>query len=153
MEMTWKSSVVILAAVGVLAYVLFVCTCDGKFETLEIGSAVVKVEYARTVEEQARGLSNRESVPYGTGMLFIFEEDGIRTFWMKDTLVPLDIAWIDSTGEVVGITESLTPESYFEDPPRLYPSPSPVQYVLEVPAGYFEDAGVAVGDRVNLENL
>lgn len=103
------------------------------------GADTVVVEVAATPEERSRGLSNREEVPPGTGMLFLFERTEERTFWMRDTLVDLDIAFFDEDYQVL---EILQMEAETLD---LHDSSVPVFMALEVPGGWFAEHAVAVG--------
>jgi hypothetical protein len=82
------------------------------------------------------------------GMLFLFEETGIHEFWMKDTLIPLDMIFIGEDGRIVGIVPRATPGDLS---PRTAGGPS--RYVLEVNGGWAEARGVAVGDRVRFEGI
>ncbi|MCL2800207.1 MAG: DUF192 domain-containing protein [Treponema sp.] len=107
--------------------------------------AVVKAEIARTPEEHMQGLMFREKLPDGEGMLFIFETDRILSFWMKNTLVPLSIAYITSEGIIIDIKNM-----YPHDTTSVYSSRS-VRYALEVPQGWFSRVGVKEGDRVNID--
>lgn len=112
------------------------------------GVPPVVAEVADDPDERRRGLMGREDVPDGTGMLFLFEEAAPRSFWMKDTLVPLDIAWIRD-GHVVGVT-TMPPCGSGTPQCPSYPSPGPVDAALEVPAGALDaaepGAAVTVGD-------
>ena len=101
--------------------------------TLEGLAAPVRVEVARTAAEQERGLMGRREVPAGTGMLFPFSPAAVQSFWMRDTLVPLDIAWVRD-GRVVGATR-MTPCPDLGPRCPVYPSPGPVDAALEVRAG------------------
>jgi uncharacterized membrane protein (UPF0127 family) len=101
----------------------------------------VLVETARTPEERQRGLMNRESLPEGTGMLFIFPELQVRSFWMKDTFIPLDIAYLDAELRIVDI-QAMEPETM-----DSHPSRQPAMFALEVPLGWFEEKGISVGDQ------
>lgn len=102
----------------------------------------VTVEVADTDQSRAQGLMFREHVADGTGMLFVFDHDQVLTFWMKDTLVPLSIAYISSDGKIIDIldmeAQSLKPVV----------SSRSVRYALEVPQGYFARVGIREGDRV-----
>ena len=106
--------------------------------------AVVKAEIARTSEEHSKGFMFRKKVNDGEGMLFVFERDEVRSFWMKNTSVPLSIAYIASNGRIVEIRD-LQPHD--ETPVR---SSRSVRYALEVPQGWFDRAGVRPGDIVRL---
>lgn len=105
----------------------------------------VEVEVAATPEERRRGLSNRERVPAGTGMVFLFPEDSVGPFWMKDTLVPLSIAYVAADGRVVSVHEMTPCEA---DPCPLYEPEGPYRSALELPAGAIAAAGVGPGDLV-----
>lgn len=98
----------------------------------------LSVELARTPAEHAQGLQGRTSLAYGVGMLFVFAESAQRSFWMKDTLIPLDIAFFDERGQVVSVT-SMEPCS--ADPCPSTVSRGPARFALEVPRGYFAAAG------------
>ena len=113
-------------------------------ERLSIGPAEVTAEIARTPEERELGLMFRKELADGKGMLFVFDADERLSFWMKNTLVPLSIAYISSDGTIREILDM--------EPRSLAPVPSQysVRYALEVPQGWFSRAGVRVGDRVIL---
>jgi uncharacterized membrane protein (UPF0127 family) len=108
------------------------------------GGVPIQVEIADTPEKRSQGLMNRESVPEGAGMLFVWPEDSASGFWMKDTLVPLSVAFIDSAGNILDIQDM---EPLDE---TLHNSPEPYRYAVEVNQGWFEEHGVAAGDNVTL---
>ena len=112
-----------------------------------IGECWVKAEVADTPELQAKGLSGRKRLKAGGGMLFVFEYSRKRSFWMKDTSIPLSIAFISSKGSILQI-EQMTP---FDLRPII--SHSPVRYALEVNQGFFKKNGITVGMPVDLTNL
>jgi uncharacterized membrane protein (UPF0127 family) len=104
--------------------------------------AVVKAEIASTDEERAQGLMFREKLADGEGMFFIFERDQVLSFWMKNTYIPLSIAYITNDGRIVDIKDM-----YPHDENPVVSSRS-VRYALEVPQGWFNRAGVRTGDIV-----
>lgn len=106
----------------------------------------VRVEIADDEEERAKGLMDRTSLGEDRGMLFVFPDEQVRSFWMRDTLIPLSIAYMDSDGRIVDIQDM---EPRDDDPPQ-YVSAEPAQYALEVNQGFFEERGVEVGDRAEL---
>jgi uncharacterized protein len=108
-------------------------------EEVEIG-----VETADDDAERAQGLMFRESLGERCGMIFVYDEERELSFWMRNTLVPLSVAYIDSEEEIVSIhdMEPLDETSV--------PSDGPAQYALEVNRGFFEENGVEVGDTVEL---
>jgi uncharacterized protein len=109
---------------------------------------VVTVELARTDAEKARGLMERTSLRDDAGMLFLFDASADHAFWMKNTLIPLDMIFISDDGQIVGIVPRATPGDLR---PRSVGVPS--RYVLEVNGGWAEARGVATGDRVRFENV
>ena len=118
--------------------------------TLEIQGdepLVLEVDLALTAKAQARGLMEVEEIPDDYGMVFLWSDSGKHGFYMKDTLIPLDIAWWNAEGEIVDIQ---TMDPCTEDPCKTYvPAGNPIGAV-EVNAGLLESKGVEVGDRVTL---
>ncbi|RMG10430.1 MAG: DUF192 domain-containing protein [Deltaproteobacteria bacterium] len=108
----------------------------------------VRVELALTGDEKARGLMHRESLPEGRGMLFIFPDEEVRTFWMKNTLIPLDMIFIRKDGTVAGIVHSAEP---LTTTPRTVGKAS--KYVLEVPGGTCRAGGIDTGTTVTFEDI
>ena len=84
----------------------------------------------------------RRELPDGTGMLFLFEREEPRTFWMRNTLIPLDMIFLDGKLRVVGVEEQTIPH---DETPRG--PATPAQYVLEVPGGYARRHGIAAGAK------
>jgi uncharacterized protein len=107
----------------------------------------LQVEVARTPSAQGRGLMGRTELPAGTGMLFVWPEAANRTFWMRDTLIPLDIAWIQD-GRVRGVTSMQPCEEAEAADCERYPSPGPVDAAIEAAPGTF--AGVETGAQVDV---
>ena len=101
-------------------------------KTITIGEKTIRVAVASNVIDRSQGLSGTDSLPEDEGMLFIFNEEAMQYFWMKDMNYPLDIIWIGSDKTVKSISQDLDPTSY----PETFSSTVPVQYVLEVPAGF-----------------
>lgn len=116
---------------------------------LAVGNATLAVELAQTPEEWTLGLSHRTALPEDTGMLFIFQGTAPKIFWMKDTLIPLDIIWIREN-RVVGITGDVQPESGIPDAQlHRYRSPGLIDQVLEVNAGWAKQNVIRVGDHAD----
>ena len=108
------------------------------------GADTVEAEVARTVQEREKGLMDRTSVPEGTGMLFVFTDEEIRSFWMSDTYVALDIAFLSADLRVIDLQEG-EPEST-----DIHDSAAPAMYVIEVRKGWFAANRVRVGARAEL---
>lgn len=98
---------------------------------LNVGDKIIPVEIADTDPKRELGLSNRESLKEGNGLLFIFPVANKYGFWMKDMKFPIDIVWIDENWRVVGVEKEVNPDSY----PKVFYSTSNVRYVLELNAG------------------
>lgn len=108
------------------------------------GKDTVVAEVARTEAEREKGLMDRQEVPDGTGMLFVFDDMQVRSFWMQNTYVALDIAFLDTSYGVVSIDHMapLTTEAHDSDGPAMF--------ALEVPQGWFAAHGVKRGDRAKV---
>jgi uncharacterized membrane protein (UPF0127 family) len=104
------------------------------------GADTVVAEVASTPEERERGLMNRDEVPDGTGMLFVFREAAPRSFWMKDTYVPLDIAYLDADYRIVKIHQMEPLDT------NTYDSGAPAMFALEVRQGWLAEHGIEEGD-------
>ncbi len=114
----------------------------------EFGGVSLSLELATTTPAQELGLGGRESLPADYGMLFVFPRDDYYGFWMKDTLIPLDMFWLNDKGQVVWIAQDVQPDTY---PNVLYPA-SPARYVLETAAGFGAAHGIATGTPLSLQN-
>jgi uncharacterized protein len=106
----------------------------------------VFVEVADDQDETMRGLMFRKHLPWNAGMLFVFYDEEPRTFWMKNTLIPLDMIFVDSNLKIVDIKENVPPCAQGDECP-LYPSRERAQYVLEVNAGFVQENSIKIGDR------
>jgi uncharacterized protein len=109
------------------------------------GPVMVDIEVAATDEERARGLMNRESLDEDAGMMFIFFEANSGGFWMKNTLIPLSIAFFDHEGEILKILD-MTPCK--KDPCQIYDPGVKYFGALEVNRGAFDEWGVEEGDVI-----
>jgi uncharacterized protein len=108
------------------------------------GADTVVAEVAATADERAEGLMYRDEVPDGTGMLFVFQDSQPRAFWMANTYVPLDIAYMDPSYRIVDIIamDALITDSY--------PSSAPAMFALEVRQGWFGEQDISVGAQAQI---
>lgn len=106
----------------------------------------VKVEVADSAKERTKGLMNRESLDKGTGMLFVFPEPQMLSFWMKNTKIPLEILFFDPSGSFVNV---YTMKPCAQDPCEAYTSEALSQYALEVSPGFREENGIGVGWKID----
>ena len=111
---------------------------------MTIGGKQFMLEVANTEETMARGLMHRDSMPADRGMIFVFPSEDERTFWMKDTRIPLDIIYVDSAGKVVSV-KSMKPYDL-----TAVPSDGPVLYAIELNQGTAASLGVKAGDVLRI---
>jgi uncharacterized membrane protein (UPF0127 family) len=102
----------------------------------------ITVEIAKTESERSKGLMHRKKLPDGEGMIFIFDRDQQLSFWMKNTIIPLSIAFIASDGRIIEIKD-MQPLDL-----NSVKSSRSVRYALETPQGWFDRAGIKQGDMV-----
>ncbi len=107
-------------------------------------ASTFSIELATTAARQEQGLMNRKMLAKGSGMLFIFSDEQNRSFWMKNTLIPLDIIFMNSKKKIVGIIRNAKPQSL-----ELLSVAAPSQYVLEVNAGEADQAGLNVNHQAS----
>jgi uncharacterized protein len=113
------------------------------------GSTQVRVEIADTPEAQEIGLMCRTGLDPDAGMLFAFADDTSGSFWMKDTLIPLSIAFIDASWHIVGIMDmKVEADPAHPDPRNLYAPPRPYRYALEVNQGFFVQHDIDAGAQI-----
>ncbi len=119
---------------------------ETKLETIYVGESKIKlkVKIAATQTTREEGLMFVESLPSDQGMLFIFDDEKPRSFWMKNTYIPLDIIFLDSTGKVINFYESAEPLNEL----KRYPSNAPAKYALEVNGGWGRANNLKEGDKV-----
>jgi len=111
----------------------------------------VGVEIAADDASREHGLMDRTSMQADHGMLFVFPDSAVRTFWMKDTLIPLDMLFFDANRKLVTVLSNVPPCK--ADPCPVYPSTEPARYVLELNAGAAAKLGVRNGDVATFINV
>lgn len=129
---------------------LFLLTSCQQSSTVELAGETIFVEIARTPKEQSLGLMHRTLLDPNKGMIFVYEDAAPRFFWMKNTLIPLDMIFIDSELKVLNIQ---TAQPCTLDPCVVYDSKGDAQYVLEVNAGFAQQHNLQPGDNVKLNLL
>jgi hypothetical protein len=139
---------------AILALGLLVAACGSSSSeapttvSVRVAGATVRAEIARSEAARERGLSGREGLANGRGMLFVYDDHAVRTYWMKGMRFPIDIIWIDR-GRVMGVERKAPVPQGGVFP--LYSSRSAADHVLEVPAGWAARHGVDRGARVVIE--
>lgn len=130
-----------------LASFLLSCQAYTGPQVLTPNQQMIKVELADTPEERQIGLMHRKDLAEDEGMLFVFEQAQPRSFWMKNTLIPLDILYLDANAVVIDI-QTMVPCPEDEEQCPTYPSAAPAKYALEINAGDAEYLGLEVGDTL-----
>ena len=110
---------------------------------LQAGIHRIKAEVADSQEERSRGLMLRKLLQANSGMLFVFENTALHCFWMKNTLIPLTIAFMEDDGTIVTLTD-MRPHNEASNCPA-----KPVRYALEMEQGWFKTKGLKTGDRIS----
>ena len=113
--------------------------------TLSINGRPLYVEVTRTESQRRKGLMNRDSLVWNEGMLFVFEEERLLSFWMKNTKIPLSIAFIDKDGKVTDIFD-MEPYSL-----KSITSTGMCRFAIEVNRGFFKEFGLSAGDIIDLQ--
>lgn len=112
--------------------------------TIRVQAVPLQVEVARTPKQRQTGLAGRQQLPVNQGMLFVYPDSEVRYFTMRDTLIPLSIAFLDADGTILGI-QHMQPRNRTH-----YQSKQPARYALEVNAQWFGRHDIRVGDHVDL---
>lgn len=116
-------------------------------QTLMASDLAIPVSIASTPAQQQQGLSGTAALPSNAGKLFIFDTSGNYGFWMKDMNYGLDFVWIDSAMKIAAITPNVAADTY----PKIFYPPQPIQYVLEVNAGFSTQYNLKVGQQLVLK--
>jgi len=148
-KMKNKKKILIIFSLLLMALIFFIVSPQKRSDNIVcFESSCIYVELATTPKEMTTGLMNRTSLPENMGMLFIFDEEGIHNFWMKNTLIPLDMIWLDENGKIVYIKKNAQP-CYVPICPAFGPGSSS-KYGLEVNGGYTERNKINVGGKASI---
>ncbi len=139
-----------VASVAILTLLSHAVTNKQSYVTFltQKGPVKVKVEIADTYLKRSIGLMNRTSLGESEGMLFIFPNPAIQTFWMKNTLIPLDMIFADENGKIVDIKKDVQPCRTFVC--ETYSSGKEAKFVVEVNAGFSDRNSISVGNRIEI---
>ena len=140
----------LLFSIGLLLLGLMTTVCGSQSPLgtipVKIGESKVYAEVADNMIERQRGLMWRKEMADERGMLFVFDEDEVRSFWMKNTLLPLSIAYLNKDRKILNILKMAPNNSTLH-----YRSAGPARYALEVNQGWFEKRGIGAGDVVEFD--
>ena len=139
---------VLIIIAGILIWRLFFYLPPANSIKMKIGNSNYNIELATTIAQKTKGLSGRDSLCKNCGMLFTFGFETNLPFWMKDTLIPLDMIWLDKNGKIVDIQTVTEINST-----KIYQNQTPAQYVLELNANDSQKINLKIGDIINLSKL
>jgi uncharacterized membrane protein (UPF0127 family) len=127
---------------------LAACSARANGPSVELKGQRFDVEIAETEPSRERGLMFRDSMPTDHGMLFLFDDNAVRTFWMKNCRMPLDILYFDDKYKLVSVQQRVP--ACRSEPCPVYPSEGAAKYVLELNAGMADKLGVKAGDALKV---
>lgn len=145
--------ILVILILGFFIYQNFFTKKDLDIVRVNIKSKTYQLEVARTMAQQTRGLMNREKLCSRCGMIFPYPVAMPLSFWMKNTLIPLDIIFIDASGKVINIAHAVPQPGVSDFSLKKYSSTSPAKYVIELNAGDSEKLGLVPGDFIDLKKI
>lgn len=149
MELLWKW----LRGLSLLFFLSSsVWAADFKTQQIKVGGKSLKVEIAKTMSQRSQGLMFRKDFAAAEGMLFIFEQEQVLSFWMKNTFLDLSIGFFDRNKKLVDVQDMSAVKSEMEMNLPNYTSKSPALYALEVPKGWFEKHKIKIGEKLVLSS-
>jgi uncharacterized membrane protein (UPF0127 family) len=129
-----------------LATIVPLAACANSGPSVEIDGHRYTIEIAEDADSRAHGLMDRTEMAADHGMLFVFQDDAMRSFWMKNTKIPLDMLFFDKDLKLISVQHSVPP--CLGDPCPGYSSGAPARYVLELNAGQAQMLGATPGDEL-----
>lgn len=144
-----KPALAIFTVLIVVIFIIFFFVRPTSKKIVLPNAQIIKVEVADSTLKRAKGLMYRKHLDENTGMLFIFDDQTKHIFWMKNTLIPLDMIWVDENFKIVDISVNVQPCKTISC--QTYMPASPAKYVLEVNGGYSEKQSIKIGDTLQLK--
>ena len=139
---------VLIIIAGILIWRLFFYLPSIDSIKIKIANINYNIELAKTIAQKTKGLSGRDTLCKNCGMFFTFGFETNLPFWMKNTLIPLDMIWLDKNGKVVDIQTATETNST-----KIYQNQTPAQYVLELNADDSKKIGLKIGDIIDLSKI
>lgn len=106
------------------------------------------LEIAKTISQKTKGLSSRTSLCDNCGMIFVYKNEGFYPFWMKDTLIPLDMIWINNNNEIVSVYTAIPEINKPLTQLTIYRNNKPAKNIIELNAGEADKLGLKIGDKI-----
>ena len=142
--------IIILGIFSYFVYRTFFYTAPLQKTNLKIKDQEYTLEVAKTLSQKSNGLMKRSSLCSNCGMIFVSESPSSQIFWMKNTLIPLDIIFLDGEGKVINIENAVPQPSAPDLQLKLYRSTAPSQYVIELNSGDSQKLNLKSGDKIEL---
>lgn len=149
------SKIILIVIVIISVYFIFKVLFSPKFQTInvDIKGRSFSLEIAKTLPQITRGLGGRSRLCPNCGMIFVFKSPQTLSFWMKNTLIPLDIIFLNSEGKVINFFTALPEPGIPDKKLKIFQSSSPSSFALELPAGTAQILNLVPGDQINLNGL
>ncbi len=138
----------VLSISSLLLEILFLNSAFADITNIRINNHIFRVELAISTAERSRGLMNRKYLAPNTGMLFIYSEPKIISFWMKQTLIPLDLMFFDQDGQLIELHHNIQPCNVAVC--KTYTNKKPAQFALELAAGSAKSLGIKEGSSFSI---
>lgn len=132
----------------IIIVILFVSPQKPKTISIYTSGHTFSLEIAKTISQKNRGLSKRRSLCPNCGMLFIFNTENIYPFWMKDTLIPLDMIWLNSQNQIVSIETAQVQPNTPNSQLKIYQNTKPAMFIIELNGGTAQKLNLKVGDTI-----
>lgn len=147
--------IILIVIVFITIYFIYQVIYLPKIQSLnvDIKGQAFSLEIARTLSQITRGLCGRSSLCPNCGMIFVFKSPQILSFWMKNTLIPLDIIFLDSTGKIINFVTASPELNISDNKLKIYRSDSVASFALELPAGTVSKLNLLIGNTINLHGL
>ncbi|MBI3291046.1 DUF192 domain-containing protein [Candidatus Falkowbacteria bacterium] len=142
--------ILLIAFIVALAASFFLIYARNQKNYVIINNVKIFVKTANTSQKQIKGLSGQKNLAENQGLLFVYPDYGLRNFWMKGMLFPIDIIWI-LDDRVIGFEKNVPASN--KEPLPIYKSPASINYVLEVSSGFIDRHGIKIGDMVKFNLL
>lgn len=142
--------IIVLAAIALILLAGFIAILQVARRVQSVGFVLINnhsitIDTFDTPALRTKGLSGRTSLPSDKGALFVYDQPGIQSIWMKDMHFPIDVLWLDGDGSVIYLVDDMSPESY----PMAYQSDQPAAYVLELHEGAIAHYGIRIGSQID----
>lgn len=144
------AKIISIIIILLVAFIIFILYFPKPFQKTEItiNNKKFTLEIAKTISQKSKGLGKRNSLCENCGMIFNYSNEGIYPFWMKDTLIPLDMIWLNSSNEIVSIYTATTEPNTPLFKLKIYKNDKPAKNIIELNAGQTKELGLKIGDKI-----